>query len=74
MSLNSALWNWRVLGAGALVLWAVGLQVHMWHLQERPEFRRKFGGSKREEEPLGREETRETTFRVSFNSGKQSEE
>ncbi|KAK9816904.1 hypothetical protein WJX72_006948 [[Myrmecia] bisecta] len=35
--------GWRVYAGGALLIWAVGLQVHMWQLTKKPEFQEKFG-------------------------------
>ncbi|DBA85258.1 TPA: hypothetical protein ACH3X2_005957 [Trebouxia sp. C0005] len=34
--------TWRVYASGAIILWAVGLQVSMWSLQKKPEFKQKF--------------------------------
>ncbi|KAL3163160.1 hypothetical protein ABBQ32_009568 [Trebouxia sp. C0010 RCD-2024] len=34
--------SWKGYAAGAIVIWAVGLQVSMWSLQKKPEFKQKF--------------------------------
>lgn len=40
-----SLWmsNWKVWAGGFLIVWAAGLQVHMWRLRSTPEFKDVFG-------------------------------
>lgn len=33
----------KLVFGGVLLLWAAGLQVHMWHMQKQPEFQTVFG-------------------------------
>lgn len=40
--------NWKVWAGGALIVWAAGLQVHMWRLKSTPEFKGVFGDAEDE--------------------------
>ena len=43
--------RWQLYTGVVLLGWAAGLQVHMWHIQRRPEFKEKFGGDANQHEP-----------------------
>lgn len=60
--------NLKVLAGSGLILWAVGLQIHMWRLRKRPDFAEKFP------EAALPSDYPETHTSIRFGSPKQSEQ
>ena len=43
--------RWQLYTGVALLGWAAALQFHMWHIQQTPEFKEKFGGEANQQMP-----------------------